>query len=67
MRYRGYSATVEFDGKNFFGTIENIADLVTFESDTAEGLEHEFHSAVEDYLEFRKSLDKNSVAIAAAV
>ena len=67
MKYRGYSAAVEFDGKNFFGTIENIADLVTFESDTAEGLEREFHAAVEDYLEFRKSLDKNSVAIAAAV
>lgn len=67
MEYLGYRATVEFDGKNFFGTIENISDLVTFESDTAENLEKEFHSAVEDYIEFRKLTGKNSETFAAAV
>ena len=64
MEYLGYHSTVEFDGKNFFGTIDNISDLVTFESDTAENLEREFHSAVKDYIEFRRLLDKNSTAVA---
>ena len=67
MEYLGYRAAVEFDGQNFFGTIENISDLVTFESDTAEDLECEFHAAVEDYIEFRKSLNKNSEVFATAV
>ena len=67
MEYLGYRAKVEFDGKNFFGTIENISDLVTFESDTAESLEREFHSAVEDYIEFRKLTSKHSEIFATAV
>ena len=64
MEYLGYHATVEFDGKNFFGTIDNVSDLVTFESDNAQDLEREFHSAVEDYIKFRRLLEKNSPAIA---
>ncbi|MBR0260824.1 MAG: hypothetical protein IJQ85_03420 [Selenomonadaceae bacterium] len=45
MEYFGYRATVEFDGENFCGTIENISDLVTFESDNSNDLEREFHAA----------------------
>lgn len=67
MEYLGYRATVEFDGENFFGTIENISDLVTFESTTAEDLEREFHAAVEDYIEFRKATEKASERFATAV
>lgn len=67
MEYLGYRAAIEFDGKSFFGVIENISDLVTFESDTAEDLEREFHSAVEDYIEFRKSVSKDSETFATAV
>ena len=67
MEYLGYRAAIEFDGKSFFGVIENISDLVTFESDTAEDLEREFHSAVEDYIEFRKSVKKDSETFATAV
>ena len=59
MEYLGYRAAVEFDGKIFVGTIENISDLVTFESDNADDLEREFHAAVDDYIEFRKSAGKN--------
>ena len=67
MEYLGYRAAIEFDGKSFFGVIENISDLVTFEGDTAEDLEREFHSAVEDYIEFRKSVNKDSETFATAV
>ena len=67
MEYLGYRAAVEFDGKIFFGTIENISDLVTFESDDAENLEREFHAAVDDYIEFRKLTDKSTADFANAV
>lgn len=67
MEYLGYRAAVEFDGKIFFGTIENISDLVTFESDTAEDLEREFHAAVDDYIEFCKSAGKNLTELSTAV
>jgi len=67
MEYLGYRAAVEFDGENFFGTIENISDLVTFESDTAENLEREFHSAVDDYIAFCKTAGKNLTELATAV
>ena len=67
MEYRGYRASVEFDGEIFFGTIENIPDLVTFESDTAENLEREFRAAVEEYIEFRKLMGADSEQFATAV
>ena len=67
MKYLGYRAAIEFDGENFFGTIENISDLVTFESSTAENLEREFHSAVDDYIEFCKSTRKNLTELSTAV
>ena len=34
----------------YYGKIDGIDDLVNFESDSAEGLEKAFHSAVDDYL-----------------
>ncbi|MBR3745578.1 MAG: hypothetical protein IKN27_01295 [Selenomonadaceae bacterium] len=67
MEYLGYRAAIEFDGKVFFGTIENISDLVTFESDDAEELEREFHTAVDDYIEFCKATGKNLTDFATAV
>ena len=67
MEYLGCCAAAEFDGKNFFGTVENIPDLVTFESDNAEDLEREFHAAVDDYIEFCKSAGKNLTELSTAV
>lgn len=67
MEYLGCRAKIEFDGENFFCVIENISDLVTFESDSAEDLECEFHAAVEDYMAFRKLTGKDSETFAAAV
>ena len=67
MEYLGYRAAVEFDGEIFCGTIENISDLVTFESETTEGLEKEFRSAVEVYIAFRNSMNRNSSEFAATV
>ena len=56
MEYRGYHTTPEFDGQIYFGKLEDISDLVTFESETLADFEREFKSAVEDYITFRQSL-----------
>ena len=52
MTYKGYSARPEYSAEDgaFFGRLLGINDLVNFESANAEGLEEEFHKAVDDYL-----------------
>ena len=42
----------------FFGRLLGINDLVNFESANAEGLEEEFHKAVDDYLAFCSEIGK---------
>lgn len=56
MTYCGFTTRPEFDGQIYFGKLENVGDLVTIESETLADFEVEFHSAVEDYLEFRRNL-----------
>lgn len=54
MKYKEYYATVNYEDETstFYGQIEDIDDLVSFESDTVTGLKTEFKNAVEEYLEF---------------
>lgn len=54
MEYKGYIGTVEFDEKAeiFHGEVVNLKDVITFQSDSVEGLKREFHESIEDYLEF---------------
>lgn len=54
MEYKGYSARVTFDDDAmiFHGEVDGIADVVTFQADTAEGLVQSFHNSVDDYLDF---------------
>jgi predicted HicB family RNase H-like nuclease len=51
--YNGYSgsAKISIEDGCLFGKIEHISDLVTYEADTIEQLEHEFKLAVDSYLE----------------
>lgn len=60
LEYKGYIGTVEFsaEDKIFFGKIQGINDLVTFEGSSVEGLSAVFEDAVNDYLETCKALDK---------
>ena len=63
LEYKGYHTHIEIgiaDGI-FYGKIEGIRDLVNFMSDISEGIPgiiREFHSAVEDYLEFCREVGK---------
>lgn len=56
MNYRGYSAEIGNDKQH--GKISGIRDFVNFESSNADGLEKEFHAAVDDYIEFCAEVGK---------
>jgi len=53
IEYKGYICSIEYssEDKLFFGKIELIDDLVTFEADSASELETNFHNAVDGYLQ----------------
>lgn len=60
LKYKGYSTKPVYDAYDrwFSGKIEGIKDLSVFHSEHAEGIENEFHSAVDDYLEFCREVGK---------
>ena len=60
LEYKGYHAKIEFNSEDMVlrGKIEGINDYIDFESASIETIEHEFHSAVDDYLEFCKEVGK---------
>lgn len=58
--YRGYTGTIELslDDGCYYGKIKNTKDLVNYEAKSARMLLNEFRKAVDDYLEFCKSVGK---------
>jgi predicted HicB family RNase H-like nuclease len=54
MKYRGYTATVEYDPDDrlFFGDVIDIADTIVFQGDTVDVLEASFRKSVDGYLEY---------------
>lgn len=54
LEYKGYHSKIEYDVETctLRGKIEGINDYIDFESDCLENIVNEFHSAVDDYLEF---------------
>lgn len=60
LEYKGYHAKIEYDVESevLHGVVDGINDFVNFESEDAKGIVKEFHSAVDDYLEFCQELGK---------
>jgi predicted HicB family RNase H-like nuclease len=60
IHHRGYYGSVHFDynEKKFYGKIEFIRDLVTYEASDADTLIRHFCEAVDEYLDDCKKLDK---------
>lgn len=60
LRYKGYCAMPEYrpEDKVIYGYILGITDLVDFYSESAKDIEEQFHSAVDDYLDFCKEIGK---------
>ena len=53
MEYKGYIGSVEFspDDMLFFGKVQGIKSLISYEGKDASELVRDFHQAVDDYLE----------------
>lgn len=60
MEYKDYIAKIEYssEDKCFFGKLEMIDDLVTFEATTVEELEQNFKNSVDDYMQTCKELGR---------
>lgn len=63
LKYKGYATIVqkEYDYSKckplYWGKIENVEDLVTFEATTPHQLEYNFKKAVDDYINTLEELD----------
>lgn len=53
MEYKGYIGSVEFSEADgvFFGKVQGIRSLVSYEGTNANELVEDFHGAVDDYLQ----------------
>lgn len=58
--YKDFIASVQFslDDEVFFGKIEGIDDLITFEGESVKELRRAFEDAVEDYREMCRKANK---------
>lgn len=61
LTYKSFIGSLQFsaEDKTFFGKIEGINDLVTFEGKTVEKIITNFHESVDDYLELCKLKNKD--------
>ena len=52
IRYKGYVGSVEFSENDgvFFGKVQGIRSLISYEGTDAKELISDFHGAVDDYL-----------------
>ena len=60
IEYKGYYGSIHFNAEDeiFYGKIEFIRDLVTYEASAAKSLLKCFHEAVDDYLADCQELNK---------
>jgi predicted HicB family RNase H-like nuclease len=54
MTYRGYTARVEFDGRDnlFVGRVLGARDSISFHAAAVDALRREFELSVDDYLDY---------------
>ena len=54
MEYKGYVGSIEFSESDgvFFGKVQGIRSLISYEGTNAAELIADFHGAVDDYLDF---------------
>ena len=62
LNHKGFIGSFSFSAEDevFYGRLEGIEDLVTFEGSTVEDLKLAFKEAVEDYLAICKEVGKSS-------
>lgn len=54
MKYKGYIGSVEFSEEDtrFFGKVQGIRALISYEGTDVSSLVNDFHGAVDDYLAY---------------
>ena len=54
LSYKGYTGSVQFSEQDavFHGKVAGIKPLISFEGDSVASITEDFHSAVDEYLEF---------------
>ncbi len=57
MQYKGYVGSVEFSENDelFYGKVQGIRSLISYEGTNAAELISDFHNAVDDYLQMCES------------
>lgn len=57
LEYKGFVGSIEFDATNktYYGHLLDIGDLVCYQADNIIDLHKQYHLAVDDYIEFKKS------------
>lgn len=60
MTYRGYDGLIRYSEEDrlFFGVVQGVSDKITFEGESVDELEKDFHEAVDDYLAFCRKIGK---------
>lgn len=60
MEYKGFLGSVHFDSDDevFYGKIEGIEDLISYEGKSVQEIKKSFNESVDDYLELCKKLNK---------
>lgn len=58
LYYRGYTGNVRYsqDDNCYYGIVQNVTGLVSYEGTTPEKLEKDFREVVDDYIAYLKSL-----------
>ena len=53
LEYKGYIGSIEFSDEDmvFYGKVQGIRSLISYEGISAKSLVKDFHEAVDDYLE----------------
>ena len=54
LQYNGYQARIQFDAdeKTFYGVVNDLQDIVTFEGQSVDELTTAFCDSVDEYLRF---------------
>lgn len=57
MECKGYLGSINYndEDKIFYGRVEYIRSLISYEGHDVESLQHSFYEAVEDYLELTRT------------
>jgi predicted HicB family RNase H-like nuclease len=62
LQHKGFLGSVQYSDRDsiFYGKIEGIDDLVTFEGKSVDEIKKAFQEAVNDYLDFCKDIGKKA-------